>query len=139
MRFTKMWGARLLAAAVALLALHGLATPAPQEGAAGQQGPRLRGNRFEFEVVESFDAQYLGDTPGHMGRYGGLGDRRPDVALGDPVYLGDIKVGTISRLIWDRSRGSLEVEFDPEPFQRISVGAIVWISLDGARPAQPAR
>src|SRR4051794_8716201 len=77
--------------------------------------PSPKPTRFTFQVVESFDAKYLGDTPGHIGRGGGLGEGRPGVALGDPVYRGSVKIGKISGLIWNRSKGSLEVEFDPEP------------------------
>src|SRR4051812_25390069 len=76
-------------------------------------GPVSR--RFEFQVVQCFDARYLGDSPGHLGR-GSLAGARPDVALGDPVYRGDLRIGKISGLTWDRNKESLEVEFDPEPF-----------------------
>lgn len=101
------------------------------------------GDRFEFRIVESFDARYLGDTPGHLGRGGGIDNgRKVDVALGDPVYRGRHRVGTISNLIWDRAKGSLEVEFDPSEFEvdpggqarrrvRLSIGETVWISLAG--------
>ncbi len=105
---------------------------------AGAQRPVERAaatGRFEFEIVESFDAKYLGDTPGHVGKNGGLGDRRPDVAIGDPVYRGEAKIGTISGLTWDRDKGSLQVEFDPEPFQRVGVGEIAWIKLDTTKEA----
>jgi hypothetical protein len=34
------------------------------------------------------------------------------------------------RATWSRVGGSLEVEFDPEPFQRIAVGDEVWIDLN---------
>ncbi|MGC3969051.1 MAG: hypothetical protein QM775_17305 [Pirellulales bacterium] len=37
---------------------------------------------FPFVVVESFDAKYEGDTPGHLGRHGGLGDRVPRSCAG---------------------------------------------------------
>jgi len=85
--------------------------------------------RFEFEVIESFDAKYDGDTPGHIGRHGELGDLRPQAALGDPVMRGDKKIGTVTGLRWSRGHGSLEIEFDPEPKTRISVGDIVWLKL----------
>lgn len=111
----------------------GLAARAQQpDGRAAATG------RFEFEIIESFDAQYLGDTPGHVGKNGGLHDRRPDAALGDPVYRGETKVGAISRLTWDRDKGSLEVEIDPEPLQRIGVGEVVWIRLDSSEKAPDA-
>lgn len=89
--------------------------------------------RFHFDVVESFDAKYEGDTPGHLGRQGGLGDTAPLVALYDPVFYGDKKIGTITRAAWSRVTGSLEIEFDPEPQTRISVGEEVWIQIDGKK------
>jgi hypothetical protein len=91
-------------------------------------------NRFVFEVVQSYDAKYLGDTPGHIGRSGGLENRRPRVALDDPVFRGDEKVGRVTALDWNRTRGSLEVEFDPVDHARINVGDEVWLALDG-KPA----
>lgn len=100
------------------------------------------GTRFEFEVIESHDAVYLGDTPGHMGRDGGL-TFRPNVALGDGVYrtAADkvVRVGTITRVVWDRVSGGLTVEFDPEPLVRVAVGEEVWIDLNPAPPAERAR
>jgi hypothetical protein len=96
------------------------------------------GTPFTFEVIESHDAEYLGDTPAHIGKDGGL-TVRPHVALGDPVYRGQKEgrsiVGRITRVVWSRVSGSLEVEFDPEPFQRIAVGDEVWIDLN-PEPAQ---
>lgn len=104
------------------------------------------GTRFAFEVIESHDAKYLGDTPGHMGRDGGL-DVRPNVAIGDAVYRdeadGDpVVVGRITAVAWERVSGSLTVEFDPEPLLRIAVGDEVWIDLNpqpatSGRPARP--
>ncbi len=88
------------------------------------------GSRFVFEVVESFNAKYQGDTPGHTGRGGGLAETRPNVALGDPVYRGDKHIGQVTGLVWDRVRGSLTVEFDPVPLERIAVGDTIWIKLD---------
>jgi hypothetical protein len=88
-----------------------------------------RPDRFEFEVIECFDAKYLGDTPGHIGRNGGLEARAPLASLGSPVFRGETKIGTITGLVWDHGRGSLEVEFDPEPFVPIRVGETVWIEL----------
>lgn len=93
--------------------------------------PAAGGSRFVFEVVESFNAKYLGDTPGHMGRNGGLGETRPNVALGDLVYRGDKQIGQVTGLVWERApRGSLTVEFDPVPLERIAVGDSIWIKLD---------
>lgn len=85
--------------------------------------------RFEFDVVESFDARYDGDTPGHMGRRGGLGDIHPEVALGDPVFHGEEKVGVVTGLRWSRAQGALDVEFDPTAKTRIAVGDVVWLKL----------
>lgn len=94
-----------------------------------QDGPAATGTRFEFLVVESFDAQYQGDTPGHVGR-GGLGRSIPRVALGDPVYRGSDVVGKVSRLVWTEARQSLEVEIDPtDGKNRIQIGDPVWIRL----------
>jgi len=92
------------------------------------------GTPFHFEVIESHDADYLGDTPAHSGKDGGL-TVRPHVSLGDPVYRGNTVesstlVGRITRVEWSRVSGSLEVEFDPEPFQRVAVGDEVWIDLN---------
>lgn len=105
------------------------------------------GTRFEFEVIESIDAAYLGDTPGHMGRGGDLAVR-PNVALGDGVYrtLGETttRIGTITRVRWERVSGGLTVEFDPVPLVRIAVGEVVWIDLNpvpaaAASPPAPER
>lgn len=92
--------------------------------------------RLSFEVIESFDAKYLGDTPGHVGRVGGLGMRRPKVALGDPVYRGEEIVGTVTGLLWNRSNGSLDIEFDPAPLKTIVLGDTVWVALrrDAGQP-----
>ena len=92
-----------------------------------------QGTRFWFEVVESFNAKYQGDTAGHIGRGGGL-SLQPNVALGDPVYhrIGDTDktVGSITGTVWDRLRGSLTVEFRPHQDHRISVGDAVWVDLN---------
>lgn len=90
------------------------------------------GTRFEFEVIESYNAKYEGDQPGHKGRDGGLVQYRPHVALKDPVYRNEKKVGTISSIIWDRVSAGLTIEFDPEPNARVSVGDEVWIDLNPA-------
>jgi hypothetical protein len=96
-------------------------------------------NRFEFEVISSFDAKYEGDTPGHVGRSGGLENRKLQVALGDPVFRGEQQIGKITGLGWSRVHGSLEVEFDPVNAARICVGDVVWLALDGKPPAAPSR
>jgi hypothetical protein len=89
----------------------------------------IKGDHFEFEVVESFDAKYEGDTPGHIGRHGGLGEIHPQVALGDPIFLGDKQVGVVTGLRWSRAQGALDVEFDPATKTRIAVGDVVWLKL----------
>lgn len=93
------------------------------------------GTAFSFEVIESHDADYLGDTPAHLGRNGGL-TVRPHVALGDAVYRTDngthTRVGRLTHVVWSRVTGSLELEFDPEPLQRVAVGDEVWIDLNPA-------
>lgn len=90
--------------------------------------------RFEFLVVESFDARYLGDTPGHLGR-GASGRVAPHVALGDLVFRGTARAGTVTSLVWNEARESLEVEFSPEPYLRISIGDPVWVAI----PAEKGR
>ncbi len=107
-----------------------------------QRAPHApHGTPFHFEVLESHDADYLGDTPAHIGKDGGL-TVRPQVALGDAVYrtVGtDTKVvGAITLVKWDRVSGSLTVEFDPQPFERIAVGDEVWIDLNPAPKLAPA-
>ncbi len=124
----------LVACQIAISAQH----PAP---------PPAR-RRFEFQVTQSFNARYLGDTPGHVGK-GTLQGARPDVSLGDPVFRGTVRIGTVTGLTWDRSKENLEVEFDPEPFEvdpqgrptrlvRISVGQDAWIPLGGETPVTAA-
>lgn len=101
-------------------------------GAVSQvSAPAVVGDRFTFDVVESFDARYKGDTPGHTGRNGGLGEVRPHVALGDSVYRDDVQVGTVTALKWTRAQGALEIEFDPSAKSRIAVGDVVWVKLGG--------
>lgn len=91
------------------------------------------GTPFEFEIIESRDALYLGDTPSHSGKDGGL-TVRPQVALGDPVYRGvaggRTLIGRVTRVAWSRVSGSLEVEFHPVTLQRIAVGDVVWVDLN---------
>mgnify|MGYP003341104995 CR=1 FL=1 len=88
---------------------------------------------FLFEVIESHDAKYLGDTPSHVGKDGGL-TVRPKVALGDGVYrtigAATKRIGTVTQVAWDRVSGSLAVEFDPQPLERIAVGDEVWVDLN---------
>ena len=98
------------------------------------------GTPFFFEVIDSHDAKYPGDTPSHLGKDGGL-TVRPNVALRDPVYRTVNKVttviGRVTLVQWDRVSGSLTVEFDPEPLHRIAVGDEVWVDLN-PMPSQPA-
>jgi hypothetical protein len=92
-------------------------------------------------VIESHDARYLGDTPSHSGKDGGL-TVRPQVAIGDAVYRtehgGQRIIGHVTRVAWSRVSGSLEVEFTPEPLERIAVGDEVWIDLNPAPAPRPA-
>jgi len=98
------------------------------------------GTPFFFEVIDSHDAKYPGDTPAHRGKDGGL-TVRPNVALGDPVYRTVNKettvIGKVTLVLWDRVSGSLTVEFNPQPSQRIAVGDEVWVDLNPV-PAKPA-
>ncbi len=105
----------------------------PSSKVRGQVGPRLT-----FEVVQSFDARYAGDTPGHMGRAGGVENRQIKVALSDPVYRGDEQIGKVTELVWNRTNGSLDVEFDPLGDVRVNVGDEVWMDADGTHPSRPA-
>lgn len=109
-------------------------SPAPHTG---------RGTRFQFQVVESFDARYAGDTPGHIGRGGGLA-ASPHVALGDTVHhaapdQGAQPIGVVTGATWDRLRGSLTIEFRPRADERIAVGDAVWLEMapDAAVAAPP--
>lgn len=118
-----------------------------RSAADGIQGPpepvRERpapGTPFWFEVIESFNAKYQGDTAGHIGRGGGL-SLQPHVALGDAVHhrIGgvDTVVGSVTGLVWERLRGSLTVEFRSHEGHRIAVGDEVWIDLNPADPKPP--
>jgi len=119
---------------VAAGAVWHVATHAQQTKPTEAVQPAADGARFVFEVVESFNSKYLGDTPGHIGRNGGLGENRPNIALGDPVFRGDKQIGVVTGLVWERVKGSLIVEFDPVPLERIAVGDTVWIKLDTTPP-----
>jgi hypothetical protein len=94
--------------------------------------------RFEMQVIESYDAQFEGDEPGHICRFGGLNDLIPKAALGDSIYCGDQKVGMVSGLKWSQANGSLEIDFDPLPGVRVAIGETVWIKL-GDSPSQTAQ
>ncbi len=100
----------------------------------GEKAKQGGGNRLEFEVVSSFDGKYLGDTPGHMGRVGGLTTKKPRIALGDKVYRGEDIVGLVTGLEWNRTNTSLDIEFDPVDHARICVGDAVWLVLDNVSP-----
>ncbi len=94
-----------------------------------------------FEVIESFNAKYQGDTAGHIGRGGGL-SLQPHVALGDSVHhrVGDVDtvVGSVTGLTWERLRGSLTVELRSHEGHRIAVGDEVWVDLNPADQKPPA-
>lgn len=121
--------------AIGVIAMHAAGGAADAADAQAALSLAPHGTPFHFEVIDSHDAKYLGDTPSHMGRDGGL-TVRPNVALGDPVYRTVDKttrtIGRITQVAWDRVSGSLTVEFDPEPLVRIAVGDEVWIDLNPA-------
>lgn len=98
------------------------------------------GTPFWFEVIESFNAKYQGDTAGHIGRGGGL-SLQPHVALGDSVHHRirgvDTVVGSVTGLLWERLRGSLTVEFRSHEGHRIAVGDEVWVDLNPVDQKQP--
>lgn len=123
---------RLIVPAVllAVLGIWQLKTRAQQDEVNPRAVLAKPGTRFNFEVIESFDAKYVGDTPGHLGRAGGVEHIRPKVAIGDAVFRGEKKVGTITSVVWTRVQGALTVEFDPAPGTRISVGDEVWLDLN---------
>ena len=127
---------------LALLALLWLPLTANAQAADAQASLGLapHGTPFFFEVIDSHDAKYPGDTPSHLGKDGGL-SVRPNVALRDPVYRTVNKattvIGRVTLVQWDRVSGSLTVEFDPEPLHRIAVGDEVWVDLNPA-PSKPA-
>jgi hypothetical protein len=124
----------LLAVGIVVVTFAGRSLSSGQQPAAKAAKAPTDLNRFEFEVVQSFDAKYEGDTPGHMGKSGGLQNRRPQVALGDAVFRGEEKIGVVTGLNWSRTNGSLEVEFDPVGDARICVGDVVWLALNGRTP-----
>jgi hypothetical protein len=79
-----------------------------------------------------------------------LGEDKPDVSLGAPVYCGDEKVGEVTRLAWDHFKESREVEFVPKPYWvdssgrmleplRIAVGEEVWVPLATRAPTKTGR
>lgn len=122
---------------LAVFALAVLATGVALAFQRGGAEPKVSADRFEFMVLESFDAKYLGDTPGHRGKSGGLPENaRPHLALGDPVYREQERVGIVTEIVFERLKGSIAVEFDPAPLARISVGDVVWVSI-GEKPATP--
>lgn len=119
--------------------------PAPADGPAtapeSDRSDIPHGSRFAFEVVESFDAKYAGDTPGHVGRGGGLAVH-PHVAIGDPVHSvvngADRVIGVVTGVTWDRVRGSLTIEFRPTGNERIAVGDGAWLDANPS-VASPVR
>lgn len=133
---------RLLLAGLLAIASVGLCPLSREATSADAQATlplAAHGTPFFFEVIESQDAKYLGDTPAHMGKDGGL-TVRPNIALGDAVYrtvnTSTVIIGKVTLVLWDRVSGSLTVEFDPEPFRRIAVGDEVWVDLN-PDPAKP--
>ena len=124
----------ILAAGATMMQMRSDADDAADQRAPAREHP-AHGTRFWFEVVESFNAKYQGDTAGHIGRGGGL-SLHPHVALGDPVYHriadSDKAVGSVTGVVWDRLRGSLTVEFRPHEDHRMAVGDEVWVDLNPA-------
>jgi hypothetical protein len=74
----------VLAATAALLEMQSAADDIQDRHEPVRQHP-APGTPFWFEVIESFNAQYRGDTAGRIGRGGGL-SLQPHVALGDSVH-----------------------------------------------------
>ena len=130
----------LLAATAVLMEMRSAADDVKDTRAPVIEHP-APGTRFWCEVIESFNAKYQGDTPGHIGRGGGL-TFHPHVALGDPVYhrVGDVDraIGSVTGVLWERLRGSLTVEFRPHEDHRIAVGDEVWVDLNPADQKTPA-
>jgi hypothetical protein len=124
--------ARRIAVGLVITVMIGFVSHLATRTQAQQQA--IAPTRIEFQVVESLDAAYLGDTPGHRGRAGGLGQAAPRAALGDDVMRGDQRVGRVTHLTLDRSKESLDVEFDPEPKIRIGIGDLVWIRPESDGP-----
>jgi hypothetical protein len=104
------------------------------EKSAAEKTTKVTGNHLQFEVVQSFDGKYLGDTPGHMGRTGGLTGPRPRIALGDKVYRDGEVVGVVTNLELNRGNNSLDIEFNPVDRARICVGDTVWLQFDNSSP-----
>ena len=130
----------LLAASAVVLDIRSDADDVLNPRAPVREHP-AHGTVFSFEVIECFNAKYEGDTPGHIGRGGGL-SLRPHVALGDPVYhkIGDMNkaVGSVTGVVWERLRSSLTIEFRPHQDHRIAVGDEVWVDLNPADPTPSA-
>ena len=104
-------------------------------GIGSAQGPTATADRIQFVVVESFDAKHSDDTPGHVGRVGGLGSKAPNVALADDVYREAGKVGKVTHILYDRAKESLEIEFNPIPGARVPIGSEVYL-IAGNRPGK---
>jgi len=129
----------VLAGSAVLLEMRSAADDIADPRAPAREHP-AHGTRFSVEVIESFNAKYAGDTPGHIGRGGGL-SLHPHVALGDPVYhkIGDMDkaIGSLTGVVWERLRGSLTIEFRPHEDHRIAVGDEVWVDLNPADQKPP--
>ena len=62
------------------------------------------------------------------------------MALGDPVFRGDVKVGVVNALTWERAKDGLEIEFDPEPIEFDANGrAVGRCGSRSRRGLDPAR
>lgn len=72
----------------------------------------------------------LRDTPGYLGRSGGLANNHTHMARGDPVDRGDEKVGSMTNVTWLRPQDGMTVEFDPNPRTRVTVGDSLWLYLN---------
>jgi hypothetical protein len=135
----RAWLAAIVVCGVSSLAVKLSAQPEkkPLEAPTANVVLAKPGTKFQFDVVEIFDAKYLGDTPGYVGRSGGLTGIRPHIALGDPIYRGEDKIGTVTNVSWSRTQDGMTVEFDPSPLMRITVGESVWLYLNP--PDGPAK
>ena len=116
----------VLAASAVLLEMRSAADDIQDRREPVRQHP-APGTPFWFEVIESFNAKYQGDTAGHIVRGGGL-SLQPHVALGDSVHhrIGDVDT-VVAAGRWLRL---------PEREQRSRRGRRVARSGSG-RPADP--
>jgi hypothetical protein len=54
------------------------------------------------------------------------------VAADESEATKPVRIGRVTRVVWERVSGSLTVEFDPEPLIRIAVGDEVFVDLNPA-------